>query len=198
MQHFHSMPNGMAADPNSGQGMGASAPAQGQGVSSGVSSLKSRIRSALGGHTVTRGDLWALKYELIVVVATFGLFFVALSATPWEVVLPLCAVVLSASAILVAGDVIHLVRLRKAEPVMMVLLVLDSVVVASSIGILYFWDELQDGAVDGNLSSVAYGLDALMLIVSVVTLLGRLVLRVRERRRTELEAEMLGDGGITL
>ena len=140
-------------------------------------------------------DLLSVKWELLVVASSIALFFVSLANAPWEVVLPLAGIILAVSAVLVASDVWYMVKTRKLDRVHVVLVVLDGVVVAASIGILYLWGQVQYDQVADSVTGVAYGLDTIMLVVSITTTAGRLVIRARERRRGELEAEMLGRQG---
>jgi len=146
-------------------------------------------RSKMG---VTWQDLKAVKGELLVVAATVGLFFASLANTPWEVVLPLCSICLVVSGLLLGTETWHMVKTRTVDYPRVTLVVLDTVVVAASCGILYLWGQVQTDQVDDAVTGVAYALDTIMLIVSVTTCVSRLIMRARDRRRSELEAEMLG------
>ena len=131
---------------------------------------------------ITKEDVIALKWELVVLVASLTLFLAAAADMEWKVVLPLCSLIIAVGALTIMADVFHMIRHRKIKRAWLTVLVLDLCILAASAGILVLWSHLEVGTLPASVTGIAYGLDVLMLFLSFMTVAARLWLRVRERQ----------------
>jgi uncharacterized membrane protein YgcG len=138
----------------------------------------------------TKADWYSVRFEVAQTVVAVILLIASFGNASWDVIAPLCSIIIVVGFLISFADLYKMAKVREIRKWPLVLLGIDSIVLMISAGILYLWSEVQYGVVDQQVSGVAYALDIILLLASMGTVAGRLLLRARDRRQSEVETEI--------
>jgi hypothetical protein len=135
-------------------------------------------------------DLYSVKWEIMQTIFAVAVFFAAAANSPWKIILPLCIALIIVSLLVVVLDGIKIYRVREIRMFPMILLITDLIIVVIDCGITALWDDIENGKYDATITGVAWALDSILVVMSVSTVVGRLMLRARDRKRRDMENEL--------